>query len=349
MRCSCGHTSTRPVRAGAHHAEACAACGVVRVLAPQLDAWGIAVDALGLEVQPASAPCGRCGQPHALRAYAAGEWFRRCTGCALTEASSAAALSIAAADTARVRASERTGLLGLELVAEQESAMRLASARTVTKLRPDRLPLPATLALGVVLTVIFALTVAGHAFVRFAASGPAIREGHALAGLVTAVFMHASVGHLLSNLYALWIFGTEMEERFGPRTMLLSWLGTGVVGNVAFVALHPTNWVVGASGGLSGLMGLYLVTARGDRARYTWALVLWMIQQVALATLTAHGIMSSKVGFDVHVSGALCGMLLGYLLERRERIRARADVRARARERPGAGRQNTGNVPTPGA
>lgn len=86
---------------------------------------------------------------------------------------------------------------------------------------------------------------------------------HALAliGLVTALFLHADWIHLVGNLAYLWVFGISVEKAVGHWRFLLIFLGLGAAANAATAwDMHGvgTLSVIGASGGVSAIIGVYL-------------------------------------------------------------------------------------------
>ncbi|HKX46954.1 MAG TPA: rhomboid family intramembrane serine protease, partial [Planctomycetota bacterium] len=79
--------------------------------------------------------------------------------------------------------------------------------------------------------------------------------------LATSQFLHAGLAHLVGNLWTLWIFGPNVEERMGPLRFVAFYLLAGAAAGLAHVAAHPGSGVptVGASGSIAGVMGAYLV------------------------------------------------------------------------------------------
>jgi membrane associated rhomboid family serine protease len=79
--------------------------------------------------------------------------------------------------------------------------------------------------------------------------------------LLTSMFLHGGFFHLLSNMWTLWIFGDNVEDKMGPFRFLLFY----VVCGVAAMLLHTlTNWgstvpTIGASGAIAGVLGAYFV------------------------------------------------------------------------------------------
>jgi membrane associated rhomboid family serine protease len=80
--------------------------------------------------------------------------------------------------------------------------------------------------------------------------------------LGTHLFLHAGWFHLAGNMLYLWIFGNNVEDRLGPIAFAAFYLAAGVAAAVAQVAIDPKATVplVGASGAISGILGVYLVT-----------------------------------------------------------------------------------------
>jgi membrane associated rhomboid family serine protease len=92
--------------------------------------------------------------------------------------------------------------------------------------------------------------------------GGSLREaGEASTTLVTSQFLHGGILHLIFNLWALWIFGDNVEDRLGPLRYLAFYLLCGVAAGLLHVAWQPESTVptVGASGAIAGVMGAYVV------------------------------------------------------------------------------------------
>ena len=158
----------------------------------------------------------------------------------------------------------------------------------------------------------------------------------ATATLFTSMFMHGGWGHLLGNLLYLWIFGNNIEDRFGHVRFLLFYLLCGVAAALAQALPDTTSQVpmVGASGAISGVLGAYLLLF--PRARvlvvipiglypYTVrlpALVVlgfWFLLQLISQLASEPGL--GGVAFRAHIGGFVAGMALLplFLLSRRRR------------------------------
>jgi membrane associated rhomboid family serine protease len=110
----------------------------------------------------------------------------------------------------------------------------------------------------------------GHAFLMANALVP-IRLPEFLAGtvdahaalvpLLTSMFLHGGLMHLLGNMLFLWIFGDNVEDYFGHIGYLVFYLVCGVGSGLLQVLFNPHSLlpVIGASGAISGVMGAYLL------------------------------------------------------------------------------------------
>lgn len=79
--------------------------------------------------------------------------------------------------------------------------------------------------------------------------------------LFTSMFLHAGWLHLLGNMLFLYIFGDNVEHRLGAVRFLLTYLATGVAAALFFALFVPNSQIpmIGASGAISGVLGLYFV------------------------------------------------------------------------------------------
>lgn len=132
--------------------------------------------------------------------------------------------------------------------------------------------------------------------------------------LVTSMFLHFGLMHLLCNLWALLILGPRLEMFFGLRLYLLLYLLSGVAGNLQTAwrdARTGRNAVsAGASGAVFGLLGAYLALGLLPATRDAVNLrsVLYI-----LALNLAIGIASPAINLAAHIGGLLAGLLLAVL------------------------------------
>lgn len=78
---------------------------------------------------------------------------------------------------------------------------------------------------------------------------------------LTSLFLHGGWLHIIGNMWSLWIFGDNVEDRMGPVHFLLFYLLCGIAASVMhyYTNLHSTLPAVGASGAIAGVMGAYFV------------------------------------------------------------------------------------------
>ena len=94
-----------------------------------------------------------------------------------------------------------------------------------------------------------------------AADPPYIANKQVWGAVLFSMFIHAGFMHIGGNMLFLWIFGNNIEDRFGPIRYLIFYLLGGVAATVAHVFGDPgsTVPVVGASGAIAAVMGAYLI------------------------------------------------------------------------------------------
>ncbi|MEM2759311.1 MAG: rhomboid family intramembrane serine protease [Nitrososphaerales archaeon] len=149
-----------------------------------------------------------------------------------------------------------------------------------------------------------------------------------MTSLLSSMFMHGGIMHILGNMLFLWIFGDNIEDRFGHGRYLIIYLFWGFVASMAHLAwaigvggnqlLIPA---VGASGAISGVLGAYLLmfprakivtlmffffitTTRIPAFAY---LILWFVFQVFSASFGAGG----GVAYLAHIGGFAIGAVFG--------------------------------------
>ncbi len=81
---------------------------------------------------------------------------------------------------------------------------------------------------------------------------------------LTTMFLHGGWLHLIANMWTLFIFGDNVEDRLGHVRFLLFYVTSGVAGSLLHAYLSPNSWVpvVGASGAIAGVMGAYFLLFR---------------------------------------------------------------------------------------
>jgi membrane associated rhomboid family serine protease len=148
--------------------------------------------------------------------------------------------------------------------------------------------------------------------------------------LLTSMFLHSGLAHILGNMLFLWIFGDNVEDYYGHVAYLFFYLGCGVGSGLLHVLfnLHSSLPAIGASGAISGVMGAYLILY--PRARILTLVFVFLVPLPAVVILGGWFLMqflsaigslgiptSGGVAWWAHVGGFLLGMLLTAFAERR--------------------------------
>lgn len=152
--------------------------------------------------------------------------------------------------------------------------------------------------------------------------------------LLASMFLHGSPAHLFGNLLFLWVFGNDIEHRWGRLRYLVLYLFGGVVASLAHVLSDPGSTIpmIGASGAIAAVMGAYLVCYPANRVKTiiffgfmllrkvkaVWLLLIWLATQLLLIGA------DSGIAWAAHVGGFLFGVVIGLVW--RARGRERDDV-----------------------
>ena len=108
--------------------------------------------------------------------------------------------------------------------------------------------------------------------------------------LFSSMFMHGSLMHLGGNMLFLWIFGDNIEAKFGKAKFLAIYLIWGLVASFAHIAFDSSSPIpaIGASGAISGVMGAYLIIF--PRARVLT--LLWIVFIIRMLHIPSKYILS---------------------------------------------------------
>jgi len=164
--------------------------------------------------------------------------------------------------------------------------------------------------------------------------------------LVTSMFLHGGLAHLLGNMLYLWIFGDNVEDRLGHVGFLAFYLVAGSAAGLAQVLPVPTSEIpaIGASGAVAGVLGAYLLLhptapvrviipflyfASLRRVPAVLVLGMWFVIQLfnGFLSLGSGQVASGGVAWFAHIGGFVAGVLVGLLL----RIMPRRSPRSRYR------------------
>ncbi|HYH01974.1 MAG TPA: rhomboid family intramembrane serine protease [Bacillota bacterium] len=147
-----------------------------------------------------------------------------------------------------------------------------------------------------------------------------------ITALFSYMFLHGGLFHLISNMWALWLFGDNVEDRMGPLRFLCFYLLAGWVSGLAHIYFNPYSPVptIGASGAIAGVMGAYLLMYPTAKIVtfvpiffIPWFinipaliyLAFWFFLQIHSALASQGSTAASGVAWWAHVGGFLVGMV----------------------------------------
>lgn len=141
--------------------------------------------------------------------------------------------------------------------------------------------------------------------------------------MFSSMLLHANVWHLLGNMWFLWLFGDNIEDRFGMMPYLVLFILAGIVGNLTHAAfnLFQSNVpVIGASGAVAGVMGAYMFRFPKARIRCLflilfyplfirihaiWFIGFWLIGEFATSFFVPY----DNVAHWAHIGGFIFGVV----------------------------------------
>ena len=148
--------------------------------------------------------------------------------------------------------------------------------------------------------------------------------------LFTSMFMHAGWLHLLGNMLYLWIFGDNVEDRFGHLKFTIFYLLCGLAATFAQMAFSSGSNIpnLGASGAIAGVLGAYILLFPRSRVNVLMgrgvipmpALVvigLWIVIQFVSGVGSISNTESGGVAYMAHIGGFIAGLVLTFFMRGR--------------------------------
>lgn len=153
---------------------------------------------------------------------------------------------------------------------------------------------------------------------------------------ITNQFLHGGFIHILSNMWFLWVFGDNIEDRFGLFFFPIFYLAAGFLGNFLQYLLDPTINIpiLGASGAIAGVLGAYYALFPHNKVKtlififlfvtiveipaslmlFYWFVIQLFSGAVAISQFTQEG---SGVAYFAHIGGFALGWIVGKLINYR--------------------------------
>ena len=146
--------------------------------------------------------------------------------------------------------------------------------------------------------------------------------------ILTSMFLHGGIEHLIGNLWFLWIFGDNVEKAMGAVKFVVFYLLAGTLASVAQIAMTPASMIpiVGASGAIAGVLGAYFFLYPKAKVEVLLFMIV-IIQIVIVPAFVVLGIWfvwqllsnsgDGSIAIWAHVWGFLVGAVLCKLFARR--------------------------------
>lgn len=144
-------------------------------------------------------------------------------------------------------------------------------------------------------------------------------------GLFTSMFLHADFLHLISNMFFLWLFGDNVEDKFSPLGYVILFVYCGLSASLLHSLMHYGEMtpVIGASGAVSGIMGAYMFFYPHAKIKtfflyrivyvpaFVW-LGTWFLAQLFFGVLYTSEEFGN-IAWSAHIGGFLFGALAAYV------------------------------------
>ena len=173
---------------------------------------------------------------------------------------------------------------------------------------------------------------------QLARTAGVIPAAFSLTDALTSLFLHGGWLHFLGNMLYLWIFGDNVEDRFGHVRFLLFYLACGAAAAFTQVVTHPVSTVpmIGASGAIAGVMGAYFVLFPQSRVLAAVFIIfiidiieipalfflgIWFLMQLFSGVGSLVETAEGGIAFFAHVGGFAAGAATGVLARMRANAR----------------------------
>ena len=162
--------------------------------------------------------------------------------------------------------------------------------------------------------------------------------------LFTAMFLHGGFLHLAGNMLFLWIYGDNVEYRLGRLRFLAAYLGTGIAATLFHTLFAGQSLLplLGASGAISGVLGVYFLWFPRNRVKLwvmlfpffmqvvyapaRWVLGFYVLADNLLPLLTAAGGRGGGVAYGAHIGGFFGGLFVAWMIKRHSLLIRSSDL-----------------------
>ena len=133
--------------------------------------------------------------------------------------------------------------------------------------------------------------------------------------LLTSLFLHVDMIHIVMNMISLYMVGTMVEKLFTPFSYLAIYFISALFGSFASIYMHPVGWAVGASGAIFGLFGALAGFAFVHRNTMKQQFMSFMrsFGMILLLNLGI-GLLFPSVDMSAHIGGLVAGVIGGFMI-----------------------------------
>lgn len=153
--------------------------------------------------------------------------------------------------------------------------------------------------------------------------------------LITSMFLHGNLFHLIGNMLYLWVFGDNIENNLGSFLFVIFYLLAGIIAGLIHALIYGSSTIptIGASGAIAGVLGAYFYLYPNAKVLaivpifYFFTIIpvpayiflgLWFILQL-IPGFVYFGKMGSGVAFWAHIGGFIGGFILIILFSKKKR------------------------------
>ena len=145
--------------------------------------------------------------------------------------------------------------------------------------------------------------------------GPQVVLGGEWWRLVTAMFLHGGMTHILMNMFSLYIIGRPVEINFSPILYITIYIITGILGGLTSIYFHPITVAIGASGAIFGIFGAlagYLLAFRKNLEGNAKGMLKDFGIIIGINLLI--GLSIPNIDMSAHAGGLISGFIGGFVV-----------------------------------
>jgi membrane associated rhomboid family serine protease len=188
-----------------------------------------------------------------------------------------------------------------------------------------------------ILVFLFQVSLDPYSRNEFIATYGLVPDHFRFQSVLTSMFLHGGWMHVIGNMWWLWIFGDNVEDRLGHGRFIIFYLLCGFAAAVGQMLIDPFSTLptIGASGAIAGVMGAYFVLYPKSRV-LTLVPIFFFIQLIEVPAVVLLGLwfgmqllsagtvaitagtQNGGVAFMAHVAGFIVGVLGVFVFRRRQ-------------------------------